>query len=82
MVTDHFNGGDGRRERGVLLLEEVVRIVVGARDRGETLRTGYHAGSLFAAYPNTFSLGRIVDELLLAATREKVAVEIGRLAGG
>jgi hypothetical protein len=61
-----------------LLLEEIAR---SARDNGDTLRAGYHAGLLADAYPHAFSIGRIIDELILAATREGVSIEIGRPDG-
>jgi hypothetical protein len=64
-----------------LLLEEIARIVQSARDNGDTLRAGYHAGLLADAYPHAFSIGRIIDELILAATREGVSIEIGRPDG-
>ncbi len=73
-----FDGDEAVRQRSVSLLEAIARIVVDTRNRGGTLRIGYHAGMLFAAYPDTFSVGRIIDELVLAATREKVPSEIGR----
>jgi hypothetical protein len=60
------------------LFEEIARIVSEAKGGGGTLRTGYHAALLFDAYPTTFSLGRIIDELILAAAREGVPVEISR----
>jgi hypothetical protein len=61
-----------------LLLEEIGRLVQSAKRDGETLRTGYHAGQLASAFPHAFSLGRIVDELIRAATKEGVSVEIAR----
>ena len=62
-----------------LLLEEIERIVGDARYRDETIRANHHARLLFDAYPYTFSLGRIIDELVLAAAREGVPVDISRL---
>ena len=64
-----------------LLLEEIARIVKSARDNGVTLRTGYHAGLLADAYPHVFSIGRIIDELVLAASREGIPLEIARPDG-
>ena len=71
-LQDHV----GHRRR--LLLEEVGRIVADAKTAGSTIRAGYHAGMLAAAYPEVFSIGRIVDELVLAATKEGVAIEMSR----
>jgi hypothetical protein len=61
-----------------LLLAEIARIVESTRQHGGTLRAGYHAGLLADAYPHVFSLGRIIDELVLAASKVKVPVEISR----
>jgi hypothetical protein len=62
-----------------LLIEEIRRIVADAGAAGETLHTDDHATKLFDAYPAAgFSIGRIVDELTLAAGRARVPVEIAR----
>ncbi len=74
-----INGRDAIVQR--LLMEEIARIIESARENGETLRTGYHAGMIASAYPHVFSIGRIVDELILAATREGIPVEMARPAG-
>jgi hypothetical protein len=60
-----------------LLAEEIERIVAETQSSGATLRTSFHAASLFAAYPGAnFSVGRIIDELVVAASAAKVPVEI------
>jgi hypothetical protein len=64
--------------RETLLLEEIKRIVEDARKDGGTLRAGYQAGLLAVAHPNVFSIGRIVDELVMQASKRKVPVEISR----
>jgi hypothetical protein len=62
-----------------LLLNAIERIVANAKGGGATIRAGYHAGMLAADFPNcNFSIGRIVDEVVLAATRAGVPVEIAR----
>jgi hypothetical protein len=71
-------------ERGIrrhLVLEEIEHIVAEAKAAGRVLRTGYHAGMIASRYPDAFSIGRIIDELILAASRAGVAVEIGRDPG-
>ena len=63
-----------------LVFEEIARIVALAKARGEILvRAGYHAGMLAAAYPGaTFSVGLIIDEIILAAAKAGLAVEMDR----
>ena len=59
--------------------EEIACIVASARRNGRTLRTARHAASLFAAFPGAnFSIGRIIDEIVLEAAAHGVALEIGR----
>lgn len=66
-----------------LLCEEIARIVSDAALAGETLSTGGHAARLFAAYPGAnWSVGHIVDELVLEATRRGVPMEIARPGDG
>ena len=73
---------DGEIIYRTLLAEEIDRIVAEAQSRGATLRTSYHAASLFAAYPGAnFSVGRIIDEIVVAASAAKVPVEIARPNG-
>jgi len=62
-----------------LIEEEIADIVRQAADRGELIRVGEHAKRLHDLYgPSGYSVGRIIDELILAATNEKIAVEIDR----
>lgn len=63
------------------LREEIARIVLEAKASGEVIRAGYHAGMLVASHPASFSLGRIIDELVMEATRHGVPIEITRYAG-
>jgi hypothetical protein len=61
----------------VLLLHEITRIVDEAGRGRDVLLAGHHAAVLFASYPDAhFSIGRIIDELVLAAASEGVAVEM------
>ena len=47
------------------------------------MRTSEHAGALLAAYPDAnFSLGRIIDEFVVAACAANVPIEMGRTNGG
>ena len=63
-----------------LLSEEIASIVAQAAATGGILRAGDHAEHLRRAYPATeYSLGHIIDELILAATKSGVPVEINRL---
>ena len=62
-----------------LLREEIERIVADAKAAEMTLNTAAHAARLFAAYPGAhYSVGRIVDELVVAATAAGLPVEIAR----
>ena len=71
-LSDHFK---------TLLLEEIVRIIAEAERANEVVRAGYHAGQLLSRYPGaSLSLGRIIDEVVVAATAAKVPVEIDRSA--
>jgi len=61
------------------LLKDIQRIVADAMEAGEALYAAEHAARLFAACPECgFSIGRIVDELTLAASGVRVPVEIAR----
>ena len=61
------------------ILQDIERIIDEARIRSSIVRAGYHAGELLRAYPMSgLSLGRIVDEIVLAAASAGVPVEIGR----
>jgi hypothetical protein len=65
------------------LLQEIQRIVASAMASGSTLRVGYHAGLLFAAYPVAgLSIRGIIDELTAAATKAGVVVETPRPGAG
>lgn len=69
----------GERDiRRALVLEEITRIVGDAKTEGRVLRAGYHAGLLAHRYPDCFSIGRFIDELIMAASKQGVPVEIGR----
>ena len=60
-----------------LLMEEVRRLVAAAIGSGEILWVGPVANRLAETYPGSgLSRGRIIDELVLAASRSGVAVEI------
>jgi len=73
---------DTESDQRARLLSEIRRIVGDAQADGGIVFTAYHAASLFAAYPGAhFSVGRIVDEIALAATASGVAVEIARADG-
>jgi hypothetical protein len=61
-----------------LVLDEIASIVADAKKAGRILRAGYHAGMLAARYGDCFSVGRMIDELVLEASRQHVPVEIGR----
>ena len=62
-----------------LLLEEVRRLVGDAVATGEVLWVGPAANRLAETYPGAgLSRGRIIDEIVLAASRAGVAVEISR----
>jgi hypothetical protein len=54
----------------------------GDQRRGDTLQTSFHTAALFATYPEAnWSVGHIIDELVMAASADKVPVEIGRSNG-
>jgi hypothetical protein len=73
-------GGASNRTVRDHILQEIQEIVAEAAAAGETLRVGAHAKRLKEAYPSAgFSVGRITDELILAATKASVAVEIDRI---
>ena len=62
-----------------LLLMEIHRVAEEARAKQSTLCPGQHAARLFARYPDAhFSIRRITDELVLAASKLGVTVEITR----
>ena len=62
-----------------LMSEEIGRIIAETTAAGEILRTGQHAEYLLRAYPAAgYSFGHIVDELVLAAMRFGVPVEMSR----
>jgi hypothetical protein len=72
------NSGTEATQRA-LLLKEIACIVGDAERNSDVLATGTHAAMLYAAYPDAhLSLGRIIDEIVLAASTKKVAVEINR----
>ena len=72
------NGGTQANARQ-RFADEIESIIGEAKANGETLRTGYHAGLLAVAYPDAnFSIGRIIEELILAAAKASIPVEIGR----
>jgi hypothetical protein len=63
-----------------LLLEEIASIVADAAATGAVLRAGDHAEHLRRAYPAAeYSLGHIMDELIMAAAKSGVPVEMSRL---
>lgn len=60
-------------------MEDIARIVACIKRDGTILRTSQHATLLFASYPGAnFSIGRIIDELVLAASEANVSVETAR----
>jgi hypothetical protein len=62
-----------------LLMEEIARIVAEAKATNSTLRVGPEAKRLDDTYPvSGFSRGRIIDELILAASNLGVSVEVDR----
>jgi hypothetical protein len=64
-----------------LLKEEVERIVEEARRKSVIVRAGYHAGMLAMTVLGVhFSVGRLVDEIVLAAAKKGVPVEMSRPA--
>jgi len=63
-----------------LLLKKIACIVSDAERNGSVLATGRHAAMLFADYPGAnLSVGRIIDEIVIAAASKMVTVEINRL---
>ena len=63
-----------------LIDEEIRAIVADAVSSNRLLRVGTHAKRLSATYPGSgFSPGRLVDELIAAASAAKVPVEIDRV---
>ena len=67
-----------RHEARQLLLADIKIIIEGASASGGTLlRTGCHAQTLARNHPE-FSLGRIIDELTIAAASAGLPVEISR----
>jgi hypothetical protein len=62
-----------------LLRNEIGRIITEAQQAHEIVRAGFHAGRLLRTYSHAgFSLGRIIDEIVLAASAAKVPCEIDR----
>jgi hypothetical protein len=63
-----------------LLKREIGRIVADARTTGVgILHTNDHAGRLAAIYPTAgYSIGHIIDEIVVAAAAAGVAVEVAR----
>jgi hypothetical protein len=74
-------GADGETVFRVLLTEEIEHIVAEAQRIGGTLQTSYHAASLFATPGANWSVGRIIHEIVLAASASNVPVEIARPNG-
>ena len=67
-----------REDARQLLLADINIIIEAASNSGGTLlRTGCYAQTLARKHPE-FSLGRIIDELTIAATSAGLPVEIGR----
>ena len=67
----------------VLIFDEIRHIVSKAIAGGETLRAGPHVHRLSEIYPSaSMSQGRIADEIILAASKAGVAVEISRAESG
>ena len=61
------------------LESELGRIVANALRNGEALRVGYHAGMLFAAYPESnLSISHILHELTSAAKDANIPIQTGR----
>jgi hypothetical protein len=70
---------DSQARSRTLLLEEVVQLVANARLAGIILKTGFHAARLFTTYPEAhFSMGRIMNEIVLDVTKRGVPVQITR----
>jgi hypothetical protein len=63
-----------------LVFEEIERLVDDAKREGRAVHAGYLAGMLLASYPGAeLAVGRIIGELVLAAGRAGVPVEVGEL---
>lgn len=59
-----------------VVLRSIQRIVAEAKANGEILRAGSHAALLRDAYPDCgLSVGHIVNEIMIEATRRGVPVE-------
>ena len=66
-------------EQRALLIKEIAALVADAKRDGRLISTDVHAARLLAAYPDAnFSVGRIVDEIILAASALGIAVEMAR----
>lgn len=60
-----------------VVIRSIQRIVAEAKANGEMLRAGSHAALLHDAYPDCgLSVGHIVNEIMIEATRRGVPVEI------
>lgn len=67
------------QESQARLRAEIDRIVSDAKMSGDTLRTGLHAGRLALMYSESnYSIGRIIEEIVVAAAEAGVPVEVGR----
>jgi hypothetical protein len=63
-----------------LVSEEIERLVDDAKREGCAVHAGYLAGMPLASYPGAeLAVGRIIGELVLAARRAGVPVEVGEL---
>ena len=61
------------------VLREIARIVDAASVSGTVIATGSHAADLLAAYPDAhWSIGHLVDEIVVAAATANVPVLIVR----
>ena len=61
-----------------LVLEEIDRLVDDAKHEGCSVHAGYLAGVILASYTGAdLAVGRIIGELVLAAGRAGVSVEVG-----
>jgi hypothetical protein len=76
-TPDGGGASDSKQIHGQLIHEEIRAIVADAISSHQVLQVGPHAKRLSATYPRSgFSQGRIADELILAASRAGVPVEI------
>ena len=65
----------------MLLAKEIGCMLAVAKSKGSIVDVGHHAGVLLASYPRAnFSLGRIIDEIVVAAAAAGVPIEIGGTA--